>query len=391
MQPVANRDTPVDLPGEQVLLVSHQPIPNIMSVLAAPATHVHLLVSERMELQADRLERFCAGRGVGVSRLGIEPYDFAQVEGTCRSILRDKPPGSVVLNATGGTKVAAMAAFGLFRERGFPSVYFDPEKWRLLRLAEEQHVAVPFPLELGVRDYLALHGLNVVKAQGEDGGVSQRSALSDFLARELPAIPGFIRQLNKVAADSIKAGLFPCSSEMKFVNRESGRVLQELSRSGLAGWDRATRLLTFPTEEAARYLNGFWMEEHSYTVLRKLQPFDLLRNVEVAWDGTGEKPVTNEFDVVFTSGARLFLVSCKTSRMDGTRNALDKGPLYELDALKDVAGGLFGRGILVSASPMGDALRRRARASSISWVDGSGIAKLDVFMKAFVNSTRKEQ
>lgn len=370
---------------EQVLLVSAQPIPNLIPVLKWRPEAVHLLVSEKMGPQADRLERYLEGLTINVLRHAIDAYNQEQVQLVCRDILADKEAGSVLLNATGGTKVAAFAAFEAFRSVGFPVVYFDPQRWRILSLYPGQQEPVRPEGEISVTEYLSVYGLNVKKAERSCADMERRLSLSRFLARELPGRPGFMRVLNAVAARAVNLRSFPFTEKIEPFSKDYLPLLTRLDDEGLIGWDGASRKITFPCRGSARYLNGFWLEEYVFASLEGLPIADSLRNVEVEWDGTGRSPVENEFDVVFTRGARLYLISCKTASLSRERDTIDKNPLYELFSLKESAAGLFGRGLLVSASPMGEALKKRAGASGIDYLEGTELPYLREKIQAMLD------
>ena len=344
-----------------------------------------MLVSEKMGPQADRLERYLEGLSINVLRHSLDAYNQEQVQLVCRDILADKEAGSVLLNATGGTKVAAFAAFEAFRSVGFPVVYFDPQRWRILSLYPGQQEPVRPEGEISVTEYLSVYGLNVKMAERSCADMERRLSLSRFLARKLPGRPGFMRVLNAVAARAVKLRSFPFTENIEPFSKDYLPLLTRLDDEGIIGWDGASRKITFPCRGSARYLNGFWLEEYVFASLEGLPIADSLRNVEVEWDGTGQKPLENEFDVVFTRGARLYLISCKTASLSRERDTIDKNPLYELFSLKESAAGLFGRGLLVSASPMGEALKKRADASGIDYLEGTELPYLREKIQAMLD------
>ena len=58
--------------------------------------------------------------------------------------------------------------------------------------------------------------------------------------------------------------------------------------------------------------------------------------------------------------------------------------MNELDSLKDRAGGLFGRGMLVSARNLRDEDRERAKKMKIELVDGKEALRLGERLKAWL-------
>jgi len=367
-----------------LILISGQPIPNLIPAIAWHPDVVHLLVSAKMERQAARIAQFLESRGIECRKHQIDAYDMRQVEAVCTKLLEGAAHGAVILNATGGTKVAAFGAFAAFRERGFPIVYFDPEKWRITWLDGSGTPPVAAAAELSVREYLAAHGLNVIEDAGSDEAVTKRLALTAWLAKELPQ-SGFIRVLNKLATEAQQTGIYPAHKIIKPFDPSFTPFLKKLESEKLISWDSRSRTLTFPDAAAARYLGGFWLEEYVFDVVSSLDVHDVRRNVRVAWDGSGTKPVTNEFDVVFTDKCRLYMISCKTSKLGSESHYKDKNPVYELDSLKDAAAGLFGQGILVSATPLGVELQKRADTLKLLTISGRDLPWLKTKLQAALN------
>ena len=353
-----------------IVLVSGQPIPNMIPAISRPPQKIHLLVSDRMERQAARLSLYFNSHGIECIKHLMDAYDMGQVESVCLKLLEGAAPGSVMLNATGGTKVAAFGAFAAFRDRGFPIVYFDPEKWKISYLDGSNLPSETAVAELSVCDYLSVHGLNVIDDAGNDDVVRKRRELTKWLAKELPQSGLFIRILNTLATEAQRTSSFPAQKTITRFDPSFSRFLKKLDSENMILWDSKSCSLTFPDVDSARYLGGFWLEEYVHDVVLGLSVHDVRRNVRVAWEGSGIKPVTNEFDVVFTDKCRLYMISCKASKLSVESHYKDKNPVYELDSLKDDAAGLFGQGILVSATPLGIELQKRANALKLITLSG---------------------
>jgi hypothetical protein len=74
-----------------------------------------LLVSPEMKAQADRLKKIIQPRGIAVEMREIASADdFAAMQQTCEGIIAENPEAELTLNVTGGTKIAALAAFQAF-------------------------------------------------------------------------------------------------------------------------------------------------------------------------------------------------------------------------------------------------------------------------------------
>lgn len=366
------------MPSIHVCLVSAQPLPNLIPVIAYRPEKVHLLVSEKMKQQAVRLTSFLRRFGCKCVEHPIDPYSMVQVEEICHAILKQAEPDSIALNATGGTKISAFGAFAAFRQQGFPIFYFDPEKWRIAHLDSSGIPPQELAAEISVADYLAAHGMQTLESGGSDELLEGRIEMTGWLAKHLPE-SGLMPVLNAFAAEALDKGGFPWSKtfDKRFLTRFIP-VLNKLASASILSWDAKTKIVTFHNSESARYIGGFWLEEYVFNVISSLGVHDVQRNVRVAWDASG---ITNEFDVVFTNHCRLYLVSCKTSKLAQEKQYKDKNPVYELDSLKDDAAGLFGKGILVSASPLGTELKKRADILQLITISAQDIGWLEMKLK----------
>lgn len=144
-------------------LVSTQPLPNLVPVCDPDQKpqKVVLLVSDHMLPQAEWLEQVLVGRKIESERWHIQsPYDVDHIRQRLGKLLDRPDMRGVALNVTGGTKIMALAAFELFRERGLPIFYVQPHKDLLLPL----YPAAPpreIPDCLTLEEFLAAHGYQV--------------------------------------------------------------------------------------------------------------------------------------------------------------------------------------------------------------------------------------
>jgi len=369
---------------QHVIIVSDQPAPNLIPVIMFQPETVHLLVSSKMTRKASRIRAYLESRGINAAEHPIEAYNMEQVKTVCSGILSGAAPGSVLLNATGGTKLAALGAFAAFRDASFPVVYFDPETWQIRRI-DSGHPPEQAKAALTVREYLAIHGLNVSAATAADEGMEKRNQLTSWLAEHLPKT-GFIRTLNAFSARAIEKRRFPFTEHLHHpVRADDRKILEKLHSGGMLKWDPKVKSITFEDYAAAHYLCGFWFEEYVFETVKSLGADDILMNVNVEWDNTGDKPLKNELDVVFTHNCRLFLISCKTSKLATEKEYKDKNPVYELDSIKDTAAGLFGRGMLVSATPISHELKKRADSLDLLTIAGPDLPWIKAKIHAAMN------
>jgi hypothetical protein len=155
-----------------LILVSAQPIPNLTPVLDQQLRpkKVIMLVSPDMQQRSQYLESIFKGQcGVEVERHTIDdPWDLEAITLQIIDIVGSYPANSIALNATGGTKPMALAAFDVFKENQ-QIFYVHPEQDRLIWLNPKQP-SIKLADKLKLKNYLMAYGAEAVNA--ENVGVS---------------------------------------------------------------------------------------------------------------------------------------------------------------------------------------------------------------------------
>jgi len=218
-------------------------------------------------------------------------------------------------------------------------------------------------------------------------GAEQRKAHLNALATLLVRNEKLLGNLNSALEHQEKKTFANIS--LNELGKGAEELTDVLAHCGAATLTGSTNL-NIPSEDKLFFCRGGWLEEYVYWTVRNLnlKGLDASINVKVQWDGKGRRPTLNEFDVLFTHANRLHLISCKAANPDritesGTRAT---EALNELDTLKDRAGGLFGRAMLVSARKLSDYDRERAQKMRIDLVDGQEVLRLKDRLRAWFDS-----
>ena len=142
--------------------------------------------------------------------------------------------------------------------------------------------------------------------------------------------------------------------------------------------------ITFNDEARRGFAKGGWLEHHVHRVVsaqgRAVGLRDLAANLEVT-DASG---VTNELDLVFLARNRLFIVECKTARMDKLQVPKANDTLFKLAEIVRRVGGLGARGMLASYRPLRDSEERLSRALNIELVCGPELARFPQLLQRWV-------
>ncbi len=370
-----------------VCMVSEQTIPNLIPIRMSEFRPdlVFLLTTPAMKSQADRLEDVITSDGIQVKRLSVKPYDYISMHKVCEEIVSTSAD-ILILNATGGTKIMALAAMDVFRSKGLTVLYVDTKNKTIHQLSPEFK---PFKFKnvLDVTTYLKVYGQNVIKS--ESTTLSNRFKILIYtLLKEAEMFKKAISDFNRVASRAAKSDRFPCvvkDIESLTATSAHKKLLKLYEEYGLLKHHK--RDIKINKKEYAEFMAGGWLEDYVFDVVKSLNPPDVLKNVKVEWDKKGARPPTNEYDVVFIWDNRLFLVECKTKRFMGKDiESNSSEPIYKLDSLKDSAGGLFGQGIFISYKGLTTEMKERLEAYGLKYCEKEDIINLREKLLEWINT-----
>lgn len=350
---------------------------NLLPLLIEKPEQAIFLVSPEMTTQAGRLEKLLHPRGIKITTREIPAYDFDTVSAICEEIVHETPATAtgLTLNVTGGTKVAALAAFQAFYFQNRRIIYLNTSDNLLLQLSPESSSMKIEKNHIKTKDYLVAYGMN--PTSDVHSPAKRRPGLHE-LSETLISDGDLLSKLNSAIERQRKK-----DSAINLNLNELGNnaeALANILHTTGAAEQTSSNNLHISTPENIFFCQGGWLEEFVYWSIKDLsiKHLDVAMNVKVEWDGKGKRPTENEFDVLFTHNNRLHIISCKTSNPDRETPTGDKATetLNELDTLADRAGGLFGRAMLVSARKFRDADRERAKKMKIELMDGLEVLRL---------------
>ncbi|OIP49943.1 MAG: hypothetical protein COZ12_01460 [Deltaproteobacteria bacterium CG_4_10_14_3_um_filter_60_8] len=370
-----------------VCLVSKEPVPNLVPLLMEKPAQAVFLVTPEMADQAKWLEEIVGPHGIKVQCEEMPGFDFDKVAGICEQLIHMNRDAELTLNVTGGTKVAALAAFTSFYSAGKRVIYLNTKDGEILQLTPEAR-STPVQELLQVKECLLGYGLRMTDRGEPPAGFQKRRKLVKELAPLLCGDDAMRRQLNAKAEPFNNSHGKP---HPPYLNLEPGvfgekcdRIFQAMRDAGLAtGGIQGS--VNVNSKEGWFFLGGGWLEEFVFATVQERPVTDARMNVKLDWERNqtapkrAEQQIRNEFDVLFTSGNRLHVISCKTGNLDAPTEAggnKGKEAIYELEALADKAGGPFGRAMLVSARRLSDYSRSRASRMKIEVVDGVDVLGL---------------
>ncbi|MBI4755523.1 MAG: DUF1887 family protein [Betaproteobacteria bacterium] len=372
-------------------LVSAQATPNLAPALDpdfAPQ-RVVLAVSHDMQRQAQWLAAVLKRHQIRVETLDIaDPYDFAACW-ECFANWMGGQDRDVALNVTGGTKVMAMAAQDVFRnddER--PVFYINIENDQVVRI-DRRDAGFVLPTKVRLREYLEAHGYGLPGKPHKPELPASRRELVQRLAYESERLGRALGRLNWLAKEAQRNLTTPELDPDDQDSRTLDELISVFSAEGLMA--QKGKRLSFPDDEARRFVNGGWLEMLVYHCLAQLSPelglADYATSLEVlAPDGK----TRNEIDAACLHRNTLYLVECKSANLAASgRTGGESGAeaLYKLDTLRKM-GGLRTKAMLVDfRGSLTEHDRRRAAQMGLRIVAGRQLRDVQGELRRWLSGT----
>ncbi|WP_395005267.1 Card1-like endonuclease domain-containing protein [Undibacterium sp.] len=375
--------------GVHVCLISAQAMPNFMAVIRYRPDAVHLVVTKEMHelgmgerfadlLQQSGCQEVVIHRSVpGTGLVELVPYAVR-----IASELATRYEGSdIVLNFTGGTKLLSMAFVFGFQDvfENCKLLYTDTDHRRFEFMEGNTCFSDPIPVNLiNIPQYIAAQGGQIIGVNSDLPGWKNRcegrADLTHYLAEYVVELDHLFDALNNASGKAFRRVI---GSRDQFLESVQTVRVNEPNAFVAFAWQRILELkllipveghrYRFASEEAARYLGGFWLEEYAFLAASKIGLHDIRCGLSVRFGQDRSAPL-NEFDLVAIHHNRVVLVECKTGNF-GDETKSDE-VLYKLDALGTRLARVFGEKVLLSARPMKDSTRQRAKKYKIELLEG---------------------
>jgi hypothetical protein len=374
----------------QILLVSQQSAPNLLAALdpgLKPAEAV-LVVSDKMRERADALERVLREGGVRTTRVPLaNEHDYPALEAALLELAAERGGESIALNVTGGTKLMALAAQSIALAAGWRVFYVNADTDEVIWLGQASGQRQRLTEQLRLRHYLMGYGFELGSSSPRPPADNRLGELIQTLLLQIGSLEKPLGQLNWLAQQAQdRRSLSVNLDKLQPLDIGLDVLLRQFETAGVLTVGKSS--VSFPDEHLRSFAKGGWLEHHVHRVVSgqggTLGLRDLAANLEVT-DAGG---VTNELDLVFLARNRLFIIECKTARMDKPAAPKANDTLFKLAEIVRRVGGLGARGMLASYRPLRDNEQRLARALNIELVCGAELARLPARLKVWVEGGR---
>lgn len=368
------------------MLVSAQAAPNVLPVLdpTLKPTKAVLMVTQKMQNQANALQAVLTEAGVKVERVALnDEHDYTRLQDTLLEAATRHDGADIALNLTGGTKLMALAAQSVAEEAGWKMFYVDVDTDEVIWLGRNAAPRQKLGAHLRLAHYLRAYGYTPEGPVDRPLPAARHNELLDTLILQVGSLEHPLGQLNYLAQQAQDQRHL----DIRLTDGQRDRLEPLLRIFENASTLKVTgEVIRFASALDLAFAQGGWLEQHVYRTVTALHGVlglrDKAANLVVA-DATGVK---NEMDVAFMAHNRLYVIECKTARMDNGAHPKANDTLFKLAEVCRRVGGLGTRGMLASYRPVRDSERRLAKALGIELVCGAELNRLREHIATWVKS-----
>lgn len=380
-----------------VCLVSQQAAANLLPALdpALKPEKIVLVVTAKMKRQADNLTAVLKENAIQVETLPLsDEHDFVQLENELLELATRLENDTVTLNITGGTKLMSVAAQSVAHASGWRMFYVDADTDRTLWLGHEKTPPQALQEQLKLRHYLRSYGFELASKPNRSQASAAQQQLTQSLVQQVGSLESSISVLNALAQDAENRRSLSVQLNERQRDNRNLEVLLRYFEDAKALTVQGERI-QFANDAARDFVKGGWLELHAiqavHQVTGPLDVRDKAMGLEVVDMATQTR---SELDIAFMARNRLFVIECKTARIDKPQGHQERpAPPKANDTLFKLAencrriGGLATRGMLVSYRKLHEPELKLAKALGIDVVAGVEIARLPEKLKQWVQPT----
>lgn len=378
------------MPRGMILLVSEQPMPNLLVAAerSFDLAEVALVETPEMRSAGERLDTLLKNRGLKVRHVQVETAFATRPTAEAVRALVAAEPDHWIVNITGGTKLMSIGAAAAAHDTGARDILYIDHANGLGHWAFGNRPDFAVQPRLKLCEVLEAHSWT-----GQEVRCPQADEIA--LAEAMLAImTAETRQLwNRLMANVERASRqgrswSPAGVEPDLVEgphfwapaqttraRENVRALCQAAAEAKAATFDGKHLKV--DEDPFEFLSGGWLEVAVWDALIRLSGKLGLDDIVINAKIRSSDGAQNEIDVLALQGRRMIIVECKTVRLTG-QDVTERGAAiaYKLEFLRRL-GGLKTLPVLVSLDEVPRHQKPRFVEAGIDLVDGVTAETLD--------------
>ncbi len=364
-------------PSIHILLVSAQAAPNLLPTLdpEIKPERVVLLVSSKMQERAESLTKVFRESSIVVDQIALpNEHDLNALEEVVLDIALRYPDKPVAFNLTGGTKLMALVAQSVAATANCATFYIDVDTDEVIWL-DRSRPAHKLTAALRLRHYLQSYGFSISDRQHPANPPSFQ-LLQETLVKNVSSFERPLGDLNFLAQSAQdKPNLQIRLDERQQDSRALEALLRHFEEAGALSVNGGQ--IRFANESARFFCNGGWLEHHIFQTLNNLREKLHVRDKACNLVVEDRNGVRNELDIAFMARNRLFVIECKTARMDKDGSNRANDTLFKLSEISRRVGGLGTQAMLASFRKLNEPELKLAKALNIRVVCSDQLSRLD--------------
>jgi len=324
-----------------ICLVSKQSMANVIPALEIKPDKVILLSTAEEKNTALNIQNALAKNNINtdIHKDLISPYKLDKIQKAINKIIA-ADNSEFILNVTGGTKIMAITAFEIFKENNLKVIYYDPDHHQIMKLfpgySDEK-----VKLTIKIEDYLLAYGYKITEDLTNSGRAESKqklfNAFNETRFHEFIYFLDFIKKNFQLNEPKIFKTIF----DFRFTKNYDAITITDL---------KSKQNVKYGLPE---FKIGDWLEDFVYLKLKNKGYDDIKYGVKIK-----NGKVSNEIDVIASKNCRLCLFSCKSGKSD-------QYDIVQLEILRNLAGGIFGKAFLITTDISRNLITDRANALKI--------------------------
>lgn len=158
---------------------------NVIPINEIKPDRVILLAPKEQQNTVDNLANYLDAKKIlfNIRSEKIDAFNPRTIRLECQEIIKSFKGENLILNATGGTKIMALAAAEIFSENNLEVIYVDHQNNNLVTISPPNKRKKPITGWLNIEDYLFAFGFRIVSEKTDTGRAENKNDFFDAVLK----------------------------------------------------------------------------------------------------------------------------------------------------------------------------------------------------------------